>query len=326
MGVGAVFGALVVASRAHAAARLVFVTGMAFGVAMCVASFAPTIALFVALLLVVGAAQITFLATCQSHRAARSRAVEARPRDGRLHDHHARQHADRRADRGLDQRGVRAPMGLRHRRHRHPRRCAGLRHRVRRAPDAATRRPKCPWFPTSSCWGSTASRSRRRSGEAGAGQVLEPAGAQLGARGDRVGVAEERGVGEVGGPAGAVDDPPRRLERDAVGVGEVDRPDEAVVDDRGDLATRPPAAACAASRARARRGRRRRCGRAGWRGRSGRRPAWRRSRRPSPRRRPRCCRGPSRRSSGASVRPSSSRRGACRARPRRSARSRPCRA
>jgi MFS family permease len=39
---------------------------MAFGVSMLVASFAPSLGLFIALLLVVGAGQISFLATCNS--------------------------------------------------------------------------------------------------------------------------------------------------------------------------------------------------------------------------------------------------------------------
>ena len=65
----------------------------------------------------------------------------------------------------------------------------------------------------------------------------EPIGPQLPDRGDRVGVAEEAVVVERDlGPAGRVDDPVRGLERDAVGVVEVDRADEAVVDDVGDLA------------------------------------------------------------------------------------------
>ena len=66
MGTGAVFGALFVASRAHARGTLLFATGMAFGVSMCVASAAPSLGLFIALLLAVGAGQISFLATCNS--------------------------------------------------------------------------------------------------------------------------------------------------------------------------------------------------------------------------------------------------------------------
>jgi MFS family permease len=66
MGAGAVFGALFVANKAYARGSLLFATGMAFGVSMLVASFAPTLGLFIALLLVVGAGQISFLATCNS--------------------------------------------------------------------------------------------------------------------------------------------------------------------------------------------------------------------------------------------------------------------
>jgi MFS family permease len=66
MGVGALFGALAVAHKSNPTARVVVVSGIAFGTAICVASFAPTIALFVFLVAFVGAGQITFLATCQS--------------------------------------------------------------------------------------------------------------------------------------------------------------------------------------------------------------------------------------------------------------------
>ena len=66
MGAGAVFGALFVANKAYARGSLLFATGMAFGVSMLVASFAPSLGLFIALLLVVGAGQISFLATCNS--------------------------------------------------------------------------------------------------------------------------------------------------------------------------------------------------------------------------------------------------------------------
>jgi len=66
MGAGAVFGALFVASRAQARGSLLFATGMVFGVSMCIASLAPTLGTFIALLLVVGAGQISFIATCNS--------------------------------------------------------------------------------------------------------------------------------------------------------------------------------------------------------------------------------------------------------------------
>jgi hypothetical protein len=44
MGAGAVFGALFVANKAYARGSLLFATGMAFGVSMLVASFAPSLA------------------------------------------------------------------------------------------------------------------------------------------------------------------------------------------------------------------------------------------------------------------------------------------
>jgi MFS family permease len=66
MGAGAVVGALFVANKAHARGTLLFATGMSFGVATCVASLAPSLGMFIALLVVVGAGQISFLATCNS--------------------------------------------------------------------------------------------------------------------------------------------------------------------------------------------------------------------------------------------------------------------
>ena len=54
--------------------------------------------------------------------------------------------------------------------------------------------------------------------------------------GNRVRVGEQPLVAVVDRPTGRVERPPRRLERDAVGVAEVDRAQEAVVDDVGDLA------------------------------------------------------------------------------------------
>jgi MFS family permease len=66
MGTGAMFGALLVANVTRARGNLLFGTGMTFGVAICVASLAPTLGLFIALLVIVGAGQISFLATCNS--------------------------------------------------------------------------------------------------------------------------------------------------------------------------------------------------------------------------------------------------------------------
>jgi MFS family permease len=66
MGVGALVGALVVAHRQNPTGKLVFFAGIGFGTAILIASFAPTLALFVFFVAFVGAGQITFLATCQS--------------------------------------------------------------------------------------------------------------------------------------------------------------------------------------------------------------------------------------------------------------------
>lgn len=66
MGAGAMFGALFAANRGSARGNLLFATGMAFGIAICVAALAPTLGIFVGLLVLVGAGQISFLATCNS--------------------------------------------------------------------------------------------------------------------------------------------------------------------------------------------------------------------------------------------------------------------
>ena len=66
MGAGALVGALAVANRGETGGNLLFLTGMGFGVAICVASLAPTLGIFIGLLLLVGAGQISFLATCNS--------------------------------------------------------------------------------------------------------------------------------------------------------------------------------------------------------------------------------------------------------------------
>jgi MFS family permease len=66
MGAGAMCGALFVANRAQTNGRMLFVTGMAFGLAICVASLAPSLALFIGLLVLVGGGQIAFLAVTNS--------------------------------------------------------------------------------------------------------------------------------------------------------------------------------------------------------------------------------------------------------------------
>jgi MFS family permease len=66
MGAGAMVGALVIARRSEASERLLFIAGVCFGAAMCVAALAPTLAIFIGLLLLVGAGQISFLSTTNS--------------------------------------------------------------------------------------------------------------------------------------------------------------------------------------------------------------------------------------------------------------------
>ncbi len=66
MGAGAMFGALFAANRSDVRGRLLYSTGMVFGVAICVTSFAPTLGLFIAMLVLVGAGQIAFLAVTNS--------------------------------------------------------------------------------------------------------------------------------------------------------------------------------------------------------------------------------------------------------------------
>jgi MFS family permease len=66
MGAGALFGALFVANKAHGRGNLLFATGLTFGIALCVASLAPSLLVFIVLLVAVGAGQIAFLATCNS--------------------------------------------------------------------------------------------------------------------------------------------------------------------------------------------------------------------------------------------------------------------
>ena len=81
---------------------------------------------------------------------------DARPGHGRVHDRPARQHADRRAHRRLDQRAVRAALGPGGRRHRHHHRGRRVRHRVRRAPAGATPTSWSRSDATRSCSASTA--------------------------------------------------------------------------------------------------------------------------------------------------------------------------
>jgi MFS family permease len=66
MGVGALFGALFVAHRSEATIRFLFGAGMLFGAGITAASFAPSLALFVALAAIVGLVQMAFIATANS--------------------------------------------------------------------------------------------------------------------------------------------------------------------------------------------------------------------------------------------------------------------
>ena len=66
--------------------------------------------------------------------------------------------------------------------------------------------------------------------------VTEPVAASSRTAGTGSSVGEQLAVAVVGVPARGVGDPPRRFEGDAVGIGEVDRPHHAVIDDVGDLA------------------------------------------------------------------------------------------
>jgi MFS family permease len=66
MGAGAMIGALFAANRSDVRGKLLYGTGMVFGVSILVAALAPTLTLFIALLVVVGGGQIAFLATTNS--------------------------------------------------------------------------------------------------------------------------------------------------------------------------------------------------------------------------------------------------------------------
>jgi MFS family permease len=66
MGAGALVGALLVANRAEARADVLIGSGLGFGLAICAAAMAPSLGVFLGLLLLVGAGQIAFLATCNS--------------------------------------------------------------------------------------------------------------------------------------------------------------------------------------------------------------------------------------------------------------------
>ncbi|MFI5052760.1 MAG: MFS transporter [Acidimicrobiia bacterium] len=66
MGLGALVGALGVASRTEARGDVLLVAGFGFGIAICAAALSPTVPFFLAVSVLVGAGQIAFLATCNS--------------------------------------------------------------------------------------------------------------------------------------------------------------------------------------------------------------------------------------------------------------------
>jgi MFS family permease len=66
MGLGAFGGALVVANRGSAGAKLLLGSGLFFGAAITAASFAPTLGLFLVLIAAVGIGQVAFTATANS--------------------------------------------------------------------------------------------------------------------------------------------------------------------------------------------------------------------------------------------------------------------
>jgi MFS family permease len=61
MGIGALVGSVIVARRAQATRRLLFVAGLVFGGAMTAAALAPSLGVLFAILLVMGAGQMTFM-------------------------------------------------------------------------------------------------------------------------------------------------------------------------------------------------------------------------------------------------------------------------
>ncbi|HEX9505342.1 MAG TPA: MFS transporter, partial [Acidimicrobiia bacterium] len=66
MGLGALAGALGVASRTTARGDVLFLSGLWFGVTICLAALAPSVGAFLVVSVLVGAGQIAFLATCNS--------------------------------------------------------------------------------------------------------------------------------------------------------------------------------------------------------------------------------------------------------------------
>jgi MFS family permease len=72
MGIPALAGGLVIAHRANPTEKLLFASGLFFGGAIVVAALAPSLAIFVVLIALVGMGQIFFMATCNSMAQLRS--------------------------------------------------------------------------------------------------------------------------------------------------------------------------------------------------------------------------------------------------------------
>ena len=112
MGAGAIFGALFAANRFDTHGKVLVSTGMAFGVGICVASLAPSLELFIAMLVVVGAGQIAFLSITNSSLQLMANPTMRGRVDGRLHHHPAGHDAHRRTTDRVDQRPVRPRWGF----------------------------------------------------------------------------------------------------------------------------------------------------------------------------------------------------------------------
>jgi MFS family permease len=66
IGIGALFGAFLVAYRGRVGRKLLFASGLVFGTAMFAAALAPSLAVFLVLLVVLGLGQMTFMGTNNS--------------------------------------------------------------------------------------------------------------------------------------------------------------------------------------------------------------------------------------------------------------------
>ncbi len=102
MGVGAVAGGLLMAARGKTGLRPLVLAASVFGVAMALASAAPTLALELVALAFAGGASISFMSTGQLDAAADRRARDARARDVAVVRRLPGLDADRRPDRRRD--------------------------------------------------------------------------------------------------------------------------------------------------------------------------------------------------------------------------------